>query len=227
MKDDRETVHLDAVPHVGIRYLMPSSDPVQTIGVLAVQGSFDLHLESLRRGGVEGREVRSPDDLAGLDGLIIPGGESTVMAGVTEESGLYEEIRAAATTGLPILGTCAGAILLGEGDEAPVRLGVVPVVVERNAYGRQIESFERDLSLEPFEEPFRAIFIRAPQIRLPSRHAQKGIEVLGRDGEYPVLVRYRHILIATFHPELTDDTRMHRYFVEEICRRVWTGSSHC
>ena len=187
-----------------------------TIGVLAIQGSFDLHLASLRRAGIAGAKVRSPEDLSKIQGLIVPGGESTVLTGITRECGLFGQIRDAAATGMPMFGTCAGAILLGEGPQDPERLGVVPASLVRNAYGRQSESFVKDLLLDPFEEPFHGIFIRAPRIGLPPRHEEKGLVVLGREGDDPVFLRYRRVLLTTFHPELTDDTRIHRYFVEEI-----------
>ena len=199
-----------------------------TVGVLAIQGSFDLHLASLERVGCEARRVRDASELAGLDGLIIPGGESTVMTGVTRTRGFFTELRARARGGLAMFGTCAGAILLGEGEGPPERLGVVPVVVKRNAYGRQVDSFSRELALEPFDRPFPGIFIRAPRVHLPGE-LPADLEILGHDGELrrrvsedgevqgasPVFLRHGRILLATFHPELTDDDRVHRYFVEE------------
>ena len=188
------------------------------IGVLAVQGSFDLHVDALERSGVVPVKIRYAHELNGLDGLIIPGGESTVMTGVSQELGLFEALREAGERGLPVFGTCAGAILLGRGHEAPERLGLVPAQVERNAYGRQLESFEGEIRLLPFEAPFRALFIRAPKIKLPPRHEELGLRVLGWEGNNPVLVSYRHYLLATFHPELTADIRVHQHFVDEIIR---------
>ncbi len=193
-----------------------SSPGAGTVGVLALQGSFELHLRTLESLGARPVKVRRPSDLAGLDALIIPGGESTVMTGIGRENGLFDAIRSAALERLPVFGTCAGAILLGEGDDYPERLGVVPVTVERNAYGRQRESFEKDIVLEPVGGPFRCIFIRAPKIHLPRKHRALGLEVLGRDGDDPVLVRHGRHLLSTFHPELTGDTRIHRYFLDEL-----------
>ena len=195
------------------------SDAPLRIGVLAVQGSFDLHMAALASYGVAPVKIRYAHELNDVDGLIIPGGESTVMTGVSQELGLFEALREAGEQGLPIFGTCAGAILLGRGDEAPERLGLVPAQLERNAYGRQFESFERDLQLLPFEAPFRAVFIRAPKIQLPPRHEDSGLRVLSWESNDPVLVRYRHYLLATFHPELTRDIRIHRYFVDEVVKK--------
>jgi 5'-phosphate synthase pdxT subunit len=191
--------------------------PRQPIGVLAIQGSFDLHAAALERAGIPARKVRRPEDLEGLLGIILPGGESTVLAGVSRDTGLFPRLRAAIAGGLPAFGTCAGAILLGQGESRPERLGLAPVTVVRNAYGRQAQSFEAELLLLPFERPFRGIFIRAPRIELPENAAEQELEVLGWRDRDPVLVRHRRILLATFHPELTSDLRLHRYF-ESLCR---------
>lgn len=194
--------------------------PPLRIGVLAVQGSFRLHIDALSRcGGVAPVNIRYAHEISDLDGLIIPGGESTVLTGVSQELGLFEALREAGEQGLPIFGTCAGAILLGQGDEAPERLELVPAQLERNAYGRQVESFETNLQLLPFEAPFRAIFIRAPKIQLPPDHEELGLRVLAREGSDPVLVRYRHYLLATFHPELTTDIRIHRHFIDKVVKK--------
>lgn len=185
---------------------------VGPVGVLALQGDFPLHLEALERAGARGKKVRLPGDLAGLAGLIIPGGESTTMVKLAKDYGLFQAIREAGQRGLPMLGTCAGAILLGQGDPHPERLGLVPVKVLRNAYGRQRESFEKMIPLELGEkggEPHRCVFIRAPRMQV----AGEGVQVLGKDGEDPVLVRFRNFLLASFHPELTADARVHRLFL--------------
>jgi pyridoxal 5'-phosphate synthase pdxT subunit len=174
------------------------------IGVLALQGAFREHAQVLRRLGAEVVEVRLPEELEGLDGLVIPGGESTTIARLAEEYGLDDAIRAFAE---PILGTCAGMILL---DRA--HLGMADVEVERNAYGRQVRSFEAEVELDGEARSLRGVFIRAPRIR----EAGAGVDVLGTlDGE-PVLVRDGRLLLASFHPELTDDTRVHERFLELV-----------
>lgn len=185
------------------------------IGVLALQGSFVLHREALQSLGVNSREVRRPEDLSGIHGLILPGGESTVLSKLSQRNGLFDRMIELGTDGLPMFGTCAGAILLGSGSEYPPLLNLVPVVVERNAYGRQKDSFEKFLDLEPFDHPYLCIFIRAPKISLPDS-ARHSVEVLGQIGGDPILLRYRNLLQSTFHPELTDDLRVHEYFLEIV-----------
>jgi 5'-phosphate synthase pdxT subunit len=178
------------------------------IGVLALQGAFREHVRALRRLGVEAVEVRLPEELDGLDALVIPGGESTTISSLAEEYGLDDAIRAFAE---PILGTCAGMIVL---DRA--HLDLADIEVDRNAYGRQVRSFEADVVLAGEEQPLRGVFIRAPRIR----EAGPGVEVLGTlDGE-PVLVRDGRLLLASFHPELTDDTRVHERFLELVRERA-------
>jgi 5'-phosphate synthase pdxT subunit len=172
------------------------------IGVLAVQGNFREHAAMLRRLGAGAVEVRLPEQLEGLDGLIVPGGESTAIARLIRLYGLEEAIR---RFGGPVFGTCAGMILL---DRA--HLGLVDLEVDRNAYGRQVASFEADLRLEGDDEPLRGVFIRAPRVR---EHGPD-VEVLAdRDGE-PVLLRQGRFLVASFHPELTDDARVHELFLD-------------
>jgi 5'-phosphate synthase pdxT subunit len=172
--------------------------------VLALQGAFREHAQVLRRLGAEVVEVRLPEELEGLDGLVIPGGESTTIASLAEEYGLDDAIRAFAE---PILGTCAGMIVLDR-----EHLGVADLEMERNAFGRQVRSFEADVALDGDERPLRGVFIRAPRIR----EAGAGVEVLGTlDGE-PVLVRDGRLLLASFHPELTDDTRVHQRFLQLV-----------
>ena len=194
-----------------------------TIGILALQGSFHLHLRSLQRLGVAGRLVRKLGDLQGLSGLIVPGGESTVMSLLLNKYKLFEPLREMGHRGFPMFGTCAGAILLGHGEGLPGRLEIAPVKLVRNAYGTQIYSFTAPLELSPFKEPFHGVFIRAPKI-LPLDRARKPkssgsrqsppVEVLGWHGDLPVLVQCGSLLLATFHPELTDDLRLHEYFLE-------------
>jgi 5'-phosphate synthase pdxT subunit len=174
------------------------------IGVLALQGAFREHVRALRAAGAEVVEVRLPEQLDGLDGLVIPGGESTTIAKLARLYGLEEAIRSFAR---PIFGTCAGMILLDRRH-----LGLADIEVARNAYGRQVASFEADLEFEGDERPFRGVFIRAPRVRdLGSR-----VEVLAElDGE-PVLLRDGTVLAAAFHPELTDDPRIHERFLELV-----------
>jgi 5'-phosphate synthase pdxT subunit len=179
------------------------SEP-KRIGVLAVQGNFREHAAVLRRLGADPVEVRRPEQLDGLDGLVVPGGESTAIRRLMRVGGLEEPV--AAFQGA-LFGTCAGMILF---DRA--HLGLLDVEVARNAFGRQVASFEADVDLEGEEEPVRGVFIRAPRIV----DAGPGVEVLGRlDGE-PVLVREGRVLAASFHPELTDDTRVHERFLELV-----------
>ncbi len=181
-------------------------------GVLAVQGSFGLHGRTLERCGVAWREVRTPADLEGLTHIILPGGESTTMHKLGAHYGLLAPLARAIGNGMAAFGTCAGAILLGEGPPPPPRLGLAPLVVVRNAYGRQKESFTADIALPSLGGTFRGIFIRAPKIELPPA-PPPGVEVLGRCDDAPVMVKYGRILLATFHPELTDETRVHRFFL--------------
>ena len=174
------------------------------IGVLAVQGNFREHTAVLRRLGAEVVEVRRPEQLAGLDGLVIPGGESTAIGRLIRLYGLEEAIRRFER---PVFGTCAGMILLDRDH-----LGLIDVGVRRNAYGRQVASFEADLAVDGEDEPLRGVFIRAPRV------ADVGprVEVLAElDGE-PVLLRDGRFLVASFHPELTEDTRVHELFLDLV-----------
>jgi pyridoxal 5'-phosphate synthase pdxT subunit len=174
------------------------------IGVLAVQGNFREHVAMLRRLGANALEVRKPEQLEGLDGLVVPGGESTTFMRLMRLYGLDEAIR---RFGGPVLGTCAGMIVLGR-----EHLGLVDVAVERNAYGRQVASFEADVDLDGEDRPLRGVFIRAPRVR----DAGAEVEVVGElDGE-PVLLREGRFIVAAFHPELTDDTRVHELFLESV-----------
>jgi pyridoxal 5'-phosphate synthase pdxT subunit len=174
------------------------------IGVLAVQGNFREHAAMLRRLGADVVEIRKPEELAGLDGLVVPGGESTTFIRLMRLYGLDEAIR---EFDRPILGTCAGMIVLDRDH-----LGLVDLSVERNAYGRQVASFETDLRLADDEEPLRGVFIRAPRVR----DTGDEVEVLAeRDGE-PVLVRDGRVIVASFHPELTEDTRVHELFLRAV-----------
>jgi pyridoxal 5'-phosphate synthase pdxT subunit len=174
------------------------------IGVLSVQGNFREHIAMLRRLGADPVEVRKPDELDGLDGLVIPGGESTTFMRLMRLYGLDEAVRSFPA---PVFGTCAGMIVLDRDH-----LGLVDLAVSRNAYGRQVASFEADLPLVGEDEPLRGVFIRAPRVR----DAGPDVEVLADlDGE-PVLVRQGRFLVASFHPELTADTRVHQLFLELV-----------
>jgi pyridoxal 5'-phosphate synthase pdxT subunit len=174
------------------------------IGVLAVQGNFREHAAMLRRLGAEPVEVRKPEQLEGLDGLIIPGGESTAIMRLVRLYGLEDAIREFVR---PVFGTCAGMILLDRNH-----LGVLDLDVARNAYGRQVASFEADLDLDGDERPLRGVFIRAPRVA----EVGAGVDVLAElDGE-PVLLREGRVLVASFHPELTDDTRVHQRFLDLV-----------
>jgi len=174
------------------------------IGVLAVQGNFREHVQMLRRLGADGVEVRKPEQLSGLDGLVIPGGESTTFMRLMQLYGLDEAIRRFER---PVFGTCAGMIVLDRDH-----LGLVDISVRRNAYGRQVASFETELHVTGESEPVHAVFIRAPWID----DAGAGVEVLAELDGHPVLAREGRYLVASFHPELTDDTRLHRLFLESV-----------
>ncbi len=184
-----------------------------TIGVLALQGDFAEHKAILERLGVQAREVRVPADLAGLDGLVIPGGESTTIGKLLETYGLLEPIRERGASGFPIWGTCAGLILLAKDvGRQQTLLGLMDIQVERNAFGRQIDSFETDLDVRDLPGgPLHAVFIRAPIVRAVGA----GVDVLARlSDDKIVAVRQDHLLATAFHPELTDDARLHGVFVE-------------
>jgi 5'-phosphate synthase pdxT subunit len=189
----------------------------RTFGVLALQGAFARHRRSLEALGSTVREVRLPRDLDGIAGLVLPGGESTTLCRLLETSGLREPLGEAIRSGLPTLGTCAGMILLAsevaDGRDDQWSYGAIDIDVRRNAYGRQLDSFEGVVRLVDDPEPFPAVFIRAPRVvRLG-----EGVEVLGRAGDEPVLVRERNVIVAAFHPELTDDLRIHSRFAETVC----------
>lgn len=183
----------------------------QTVGILALQGDFEAHARVLRVLGATPREVRVPADLDGLDGLVIPGGESTTMTLGIAREGLGEPLRAFAAAGTPILGTCAGLIVLDRDH-----LGILDVVAERNAFGRQVRSFEADLEIAGIDGgPLRAIFIRAPWV---AEHGP-GVEVLAAVDGHPVAVREGAVLAIAFHPELGRDTRVHERFLQRVRER--------
>jgi pyridoxal 5'-phosphate synthase pdxT subunit len=181
------------------------------IGILAVQGDFREHAATLRRLGAQPVEVRKPEQLDELDGLVIPGGESTAIMRLIRIYGLEDALRRFAR---PVFGTCAGMILLDR-----EHLGLVDVAVRRNAYGRQVASFEADLALEGEDEPLRGVFIRAPRVS----DVGPGVEVLAVHQGEPVLLRDGRFLVASFHPELTDDARVHERFLEMVREEALVG----
>lgn len=192
------------------------------IGVLAVQGDVREHAAMLRRLGAEVVEVRKPEHLHGLDGLVVPGGESTTITRLMQLYGLWDEVRSFER---PIFGTCAGMIVLARDAVDPASgqefLGRADVVVRRNAFGRQTASFEADLELEGEARPLHGVFIRAPRIE----EVGAGVEVLAELEGEPVLVRDGDVLLASFHPELTDDTRVHELFLDLVREEAAVGGS--
>ena len=189
-------------------------DPTR-IGVLALQGDFREHAKILRGLGVEPVEVRKVEDLENLAGLIVPGGESTTIGKMLVSSGLLDGIRSFFYKGGPVWGTCAGMVLAASATTGPRQplLGLMNALVERNGFGRQVHSFETDLAVEGFEEPFTGVFIRAPFFE----DVGPGVEVLSKVGDRVVAARGENILVTAFHPELTDDARFHEYFLREVC----------
>ena len=186
------------------------------IGVLASQGAFFEHIEKLRQLGVEAMPVRLPEELEGLDGLIIPGGESTSIGRLMRDYNLTQVIRDRAKQGMPVLGTCAGMILMSDKGDDPAfePLGLMNMVVRRNAFGRQVDSFETELSVPALgDKPFPGVFIRAPLVE----QVNGTIEVLARLADDTIVaVRDGKMLALAFHPELTDDLRFHQYFLEMV-----------
>jgi 5'-phosphate synthase pdxT subunit len=184
-----------------------------TIGVLALQGAFEKHRELLSHFNVTVRLIRRAEELVNINGLIIPGGESTTIGKLMDRFHLLEILQDKIKAGLPVFGTCAGTILLARTIEgkAPFKLGVLDIAVKRNAYGRQVDSFEADIIFPSLtKEKIRCIFIRAPIIT----HTHKDVTILGSYENNPVLVQQKNILAATFHPELTKDTTIHNYFLK-------------
>jgi 5'-phosphate synthase pdxT subunit len=184
------------------------------VGVLALQGDVREHIRILESLGADAAEVKKPEQLDSVDALVIPGGESTTIGKMAVRFGLLDPLRVAVDEDLPVFGTCAGMILLAnavtEGDQPLI--GALDVVVKRNAFGRQNESFEADLDIESLEDPFHAVFIRAPWIE----KVGSDVEVLSAIDEHPVMVRQGSILATSFHPELTGDDRIHRLLLDLI-----------
>jgi 5'-phosphate synthase pdxT subunit len=191
------------------------------VGVLALQGTFIEHIDILRRLGAEAHPVRLPSELARLDGLIIPGGESTTMRRLMDSFGLTQPIRNMAQDGLPVWGTCAGMILLARdvSNHEMETLGLMDTKVKRNAFGTQVDSFEADLEIPLVgEKPFHAVFIRAPVVE----EAKPSVEILSRlpDGTI-VAIRQDRLLACAFHPEFTDDLRFHDYFLHMVSQQLY------
>lgn len=186
------------------------------VGVLALQGAFIEHAEILSKIGVQVTQVRLPEDLKQISALIIPGGESTTISKLMTDYGILKPLKDFIQSGMPLLGTCAGLILLANRiveDHRVNGIGILDITVRRNAYGRQVNSFEADLDIPVLgEEKFRGIFIRAPQIESVSSN----VEVLANFNNTPVAIKQKNIIACTFHPELTSDLRFHRYFVSLI-----------
>jgi 5'-phosphate synthase pdxT subunit len=189
------------------------------IGVLALQGAFESHQQRLAELGVMTRQVRRPRDLLGVDALVMPGGESTTMSKLLASSGLFDPIAEQLGAGLPVFGTCAGMILLAteieDGRPDQRAFGAVDITVQRNGYGRQRDSFETDLDvvgLEPDSSPFHGVFIRAPKVV----RVGPGVEVLATHDDVPVLLRDGAVTVASFHPELAGDHRLHAQFLNSF-----------
>lgn len=182
------------------------------IGIVAIQGDYEAHARTLDRLGVEHTYVRLPDDLTGVSGVILPGGESTTHLKVMTEEGLFDALKKFASDGGAMFGTCAGAILLARDVHGPAQqsLGLLDISILRNAYGRQLASDVHTGSSKVSDHPLEMVFIRAPIIE----SVGKEVEVLANEGGHPVLVQQGRILAATFHPELTSDTTIHNYFLE-------------
>ena len=186
------------------------------VGVLALQGAFKLHVQALERLGVEALEVRNLENFEASEALIIPGGESTTMSFLLESSGIFEALHERSINGMPILGTCAGMILLsskitdGRNDQKPLKL--IDIEVRRNGYGRQIDSFESDLMIEGFKDFFKGVFIRAPLVE----SVGEKVDVLAELNGQPIMCRQESTIVTSFHPELADDDRIHAEFLEMV-----------
>ncbi|HEY0519556.1 MAG TPA: pyridoxal 5'-phosphate synthase glutaminase subunit PdxT [Ilumatobacteraceae bacterium] len=190
--------------------------PDRLVGVLALQGAFAAHQRAIESLGARSRQVRLPGDLDGIDALVMPGGESTTMSKLLTTSGLFDDLKALVGDGLPVLGTCAGMILLAtevlDGRPDQLSFGAIDISVRRNGYGRQIDSFETDLDVEGLDLPFHAVFIRAPKVSAIGSN----VEVLAEYDGVPVVARQGHVMVASFHPELTGDARLHAKFLQEV-----------
>ncbi|CAB4540218.1 MAG: pyridoxal 5'-phosphate synthase glutaminase subunit PdxT [Actinomycetes bacterium] len=196
-----------------------SADPTGTtpvVGVLALQGAFQAHQAVLDRLGARTRQVRTPADLAGVDALVMPGGESTTMSRLLHTAELFDPLAERLAAGMPVFGTCAGMILLAaevlDGRPDQRSFAAIDIAVRRNGYGRQIDSFEHEVDVDGLDAPFHVVFIRAPKVE----RTGPGVEVLARHDGVPVLARQGRVLVASFHPELTDDDRLHAMFLAMV-----------
>ena len=184
------------------------------VGVLALQGAFAAHEDALRSLGVATRQVRTPADLAAVHALVMPGGESTTMSRLLETSVMFDELQARIDSGLPVLGTCAGMILLAtevvDGRPDQRSFGAIDLRVRRNGYGRQVDSFETEIDVEGLDTPFHAVFILAPKVEA----AGPAVQVLASHDGVPVLARQGPVMVASFHPEITADARLHEMFLQ-------------
>ncbi len=191
-----------------------NGDERPKVGILALQGDVQEHAKILRRLGVEPVEVRTVEELKGLAGVIVPGGESTTIGKMLVSSGLLDGLRSFFYKGGPVWGTCAGMVLAASATTGPRQplIGLMNALVERNGFGRQVHSFEKDLDVDGFDEPFTGVFIRAPFFE----DVGPGVEVLSEVEGKVVAARGENILVTAFHPELTEDTRFHEYFLEEV-----------
>jgi pyridoxal 5'-phosphate synthase pdxT subunit len=192
---------------------------VVRIGVLALQGDVREHLAALRDAGADAIGVRRRDELDAVDGLVIPGGESTTMSHLLRELELLEPLRSRLADGMPAYGACAGMILLaseirdaGTAGREALALSAIDITVRRNAFGRQVDSFEGDVAFDGFDEPVHGVFIRAPWVE----RVGDGVQVLARAAEHPVAVRQGAMLATAFHPEVTSDRRIHQLFVDIV-----------
>ncbi len=216
MDKDRTARHEPMVPGAA----RPAGGSGVKVGVLALQGASARHAAMLARLGAEPVTVRSPADLAGVDALVLPGGESTTISMLLESSGLFDPVAERLAGGMPAFGTCAGMILLGseiiDGRSDQRCFGAIDIAVQRNAFGRQVDSFEADLAVDNIDgidgPPLHAVFIRAPVVE---RVADE-VDVLAEVGGRPVLCRQGRVLVAAFHPELGDDPRLHELFLTEV-----------
>jgi 5'-phosphate synthase pdxT subunit len=188
------------------------------IGVLALQGAFREHIEILNKLGIEGVEVRKKMDLRDIDGIILPGGESTTMGKLLIDLGIMDTLKAMIEDGFPVFGTCAGMILLAKSlaNDEKVHLGIMDIIVKRNAYGRQLGSFNCKAPVKGIGEDVEMVFIRAPYIEA----CGDGIEVLSRIDGNIVAARHGNILVTSFHPELTSDYRMHQFFIDNLVKKL-------
>jgi 5'-phosphate synthase pdxT subunit len=192
-----------------------------TVGVLALQGAFAAHAQCLTECGADAVEVRRPDDLEAVEALVMPGGESTTMSKLLESSGLFAAIGSRLERGMPVFGTCAGMILLAtevlDGRPDQRCFGAIDIAVRRNGYGRQVDSFEAELDVSSIgSDPFHGVFIRAPKVE----RVGDGVEVLAEHAGVPVLLRSGRVSVASFHPELAGDARLHESFIASITETI-------